>query len=70
MAFDILWWNATALEVLRRPQDFEGMSTGQYLDQKGYSAAFKDDYLTVRLYLLRLILKRIGSELALSSVTP
>ncbi|RSH88937.1 hypothetical protein EHS25_002599 [Saitozyma podzolica] len=44
MLRDILWFNATAIEVLRSPE-YEGVSTGDYLAARGYSEAFQEDYL-------------------------
>jgi predicted NAD/FAD-binding protein len=46
MLRDILWFNATAIEVLRSPE-YEGVSTGDYLAARGYSEAFQEDYLLV-----------------------
>jgi predicted NAD/FAD-binding protein len=46
MIFDIVRFNTFALDLLDDPNaDFNGISIGKYLDQQGYSKAFRDDYL-------------------------
>lgn len=46
MLRDILWFNVTAIEVLRSPV-YEQLSVGDYLAARGYSVAFQEDYLLV-----------------------
>lgn len=58
MVYDILRFNNNALELLRAGDSDE--SIGAYLDRKGYSESFRNNYLLVRFpfslqqYVLRL----------------
>lgn len=46
MLFDIIRFNAFALDLLDDPNsDYNNISIGTYLDQQGYSKAFRDDYI-------------------------
>jgi predicted NAD/FAD-binding protein len=46
MLYDVLRFNACAPQILTK-SDCRGISIGQYLDQEGYSNAFRDNYLMV-----------------------
>ena len=55
MLFDIMRFNACAVRVLAENDD---VSIGEYLQRKGYSSRFRDDYLIVSFltpFLLSLI---------------
>lgn len=51
MVWDILRFNTGALELLRKGDETE--SIGSYLAREGYSQAFVDNYLLVRIFSLR-----------------
>ena len=50
MVWDILWFNAHAIDLLRDPENKE--SIGDYLKRNRYSESFKDNYLLVSLDLV------------------
>lgn len=47
MLFDIVRFNVFALDILRNKHTAhkDDLSVGQYLDEEGYSAYFRDNYL-------------------------
>lgn len=47
MLYDVFRFNACALRFIRQSSDGGGISIGEYLQEEGYSNAFKDDYLIV-----------------------
>jgi predicted NAD/FAD-binding protein len=51
MIFDIVRFNTFATDLLDMPQGEGGTSLQRYLDENGYSCAFRDNYLIVPLSL-------------------
>jgi predicted NAD/FAD-binding protein len=47
MVYDVFRFNACAIRVLMLSEGKEKESIGEYLENEGYSNAFKDDYLIV-----------------------
>ena len=47
MIWDVLRFNACAVEVLQPHAEDASLSIGDYLKKHGYSDAFRDDYLVV-----------------------
>ena len=50
MIFDIVRFNTFATDLLDTPEGEGGTSLQRYLDENGYSCAFRDNYLIVPPY--------------------